>query len=82
MTDDMPQSPPKTPNITGRFRSGIVNARMTMAPEKIPAVPSPATARPTMNVVEVGATAVIKLPSSKRATATAKASVQDLRKFS
>lgn len=69
MTDEIPQSPPKIPNMTGRFRRGIVKARITIAPEKMPAVPNPATARPTIKAVDVGATAVIRLPSSNNATA-------------
>lgn len=42
---------------------------MTSAPEKIPATPIPATARPTIRTVLDGATAHINDPSSKRKTA-------------
>ena len=40
---------------------------MTIAPFKIPEVPIPATARPTINIFEEVATAHIKDPSSKMA---------------
>jgi len=43
----------------------MIMDRMVMEPEKRPAVPMPATARPTMKAVDVGATAVMRLPSSK-----------------
>ena len=46
-----------------------------MEPEKRPAVPIPATARPTMKVVEFCATAEIKLPTSKMKTAARYASL-------
>lgn len=42
---------------------------MTIEPENSPDVPIPATARPTIKAVDVGATAQIKLPNSKMATA-------------
>ncbi len=38
---------------------------MTRAPEKIPADPIPATARPMMRATEVGATPQMRDPSSK-----------------
>ncbi len=34
-------------------------------PEKIPALPNPAIARPTMSAIEFGAAAQMRLPSSK-----------------
>ena len=42
---------------------------MTSAPEKMPATPMPAMARPTMSTVLEGATAQIKEPNSKTKTA-------------
>lgn len=42
---------------------------MTMLPENNPAVPKPASARPTMKALEFGADAVTMLPSSNNATA-------------
>jgi hypothetical protein len=42
---------------------------ITNAPEKIPAQPSPATARPTIRAVEVGAVPQTKEPISKIAMA-------------
>jgi len=38
---------------------------MTSAPEKTPAAPNPAMARPTMSIAELFATAQISDPSSK-----------------
>lgn len=46
--------------------------RITMEPEKRPAVPMPAMARPTMKATEVGATAHSKLPTSKMKMAVRK----------
>jgi hypothetical protein len=54
----------------GLFFSGTVFAMMRTAPLKIPADPTPAMARPTINVVLFGATAQIKLPTSKMKMAT------------
>jgi hypothetical protein len=42
-----------------------VLAMIKMAPEKIPAAPTPATARPIMSAVEFGATPQINEPTSK-----------------
>ena len=49
----------------GRFSSGIVYATMTNAPEKIPAAPTPAMARPMINASEVGAAPHTVEPTSK-----------------
>jgi len=46
--------------------------RMMSAPEKIPAQPRPATARPMISVTEFWATPQIKLPTSNRVTAPRK----------
>lgn len=45
---------------------------IVIAPEKIPATPSPAMARPMMRVVEFGATPHINEPNSKITTAAMK----------
>jgi hypothetical protein len=42
---------------------------MRMAPEKIPAAPTPATALPMMSAVELGATPQIREPTSKMKSA-------------
>jgi hypothetical protein len=55
---------PMRPVYIGRFVSGTVFATIMRAPEKIPALPSPAMARPTIRAVEFGATPQIKDPSS------------------
>lgn len=44
------------------FSSGVVFASMMNAPPKIPAEPTPDTARPTMSTIEVGAEPQIALP--------------------
>jgi hypothetical protein len=61
---------PKTRGLLGK---GTVMEIITRAPEKIPATPIPAIARPTIKTVLEGATAQIKLPISKIRTATKKA---------
>lgn len=68
-TDAIPHIPPIKPNAKGLCRSGRVYARITIEPENSPAVPMPATARPTMKAVELGATAHTRLPTSKTNTA-------------
>ena len=45
---------------------------MTIAPEKIPDEPVPATARPTMKAVELGAAPHNRDPTSKRQMAQRK----------
>jgi hypothetical protein len=50
-----------------------VTEMMTMAPEKIPATPIPAIARPTIKTVLDGATAQMSDPISKMRTAIKKA---------
>ena len=54
-------------DLLGRMFNGVVCAIMIRQPEKRPAAPIPAMARPTMKTVEDGETAHIKLPISKRA---------------
>jgi hypothetical protein len=49
----------------GRCLTGTDKLRITRAPEKIPEQPIPAIARPTIKVLELGATAQIKDPTSK-----------------
>ena len=71
-TEAMPYIPPIIPKKIGRFSSGVVCANVTSAPVKIPALPRPATARPTMRAVEFGATPHIRDPSSKMKRATRK----------
>lgn len=53
-------------DLLGRWRRGIECEMMTRAPEKSPAAPIPATARPTINISEDTDVAQIKLPTSKR----------------
>jgi hypothetical protein len=54
----------------GRCLNGTVTEMIKIAPEKIPAAPTPATARPMMRAVELGATPQIKEPTSKINRAT------------
>jgi hypothetical protein len=58
-----------SPMYVGRLRSGTVTEMIKMAPEKIPAAPTPATARPMMRAVEFGATPQMSEPSSKMKSA-------------
>ena len=53
----------------GRFRRGTENPMMFMAPEKRAAAPAPATARPTISMVEPVAAAQMTLPISKISSA-------------
>jgi hypothetical protein len=57
--------PATIPVYMGRLESGTVFAMITRAPEKIPALPTPATARPRMKTVEVGAAPQRTDPTSK-----------------
>ncbi|CAI4216090.1 unnamed protein product [Parascedosporium putredinis] len=52
-----------------KHEGGTVYAKIVNAPVKIPAPPTPATARPRMKARLVGATPQMRLPSSKMATA-------------
>ena len=65
ITDAIPKVAPMTPVNAGRRAGGAEKAMIVYVPEAMPAPPAPATARPTMSVVELLATAHIKLPSSK-----------------
>jgi hypothetical protein len=64
-TEAIPYMPPMRPEYMGRLARGTEWARMSRAPEKTPADPMPATARPTMRVTEFCATPQMRLPSSK-----------------
>lgn len=57
------------PMYVGLFRNGTVFATINIAPEKMPAEPNPATARPMMNAVELGAAPQTALPISKMRSA-------------
>ena len=75
-TDAIPHIPPMRPNAAGRLRSGTVMlatcvilqrwvslqqyAKMTMAPEKRPPTPIPATALPRIKAMLFGAVAQTK----------------------
>lgn len=64
-TDAIPYIAPKNPVNIGRFRRGTEYAMIIKAPEKIPADPIPAMARPMINAVEFGAAPQMALPTSK-----------------
>lgn len=53
------------PVYIGRLTRGTEYATIINAPEKIPALPTPATALPMIRAMEFGATPQIRLPSSK-----------------
>ena len=65
----MPYIPPIRPIYAGRCRRGTLTEMMSTAPLKIPAEPIPATARPIIRAVEVGATPQMREPSSKMKSA-------------
>jgi hypothetical protein len=49
----------------GRFRKGTSGSMIILPPEKMPAAPAPAIARPLMKAVELGAAPQIAEPISK-----------------
>lgn len=57
MTAEIPYEAPIMPRYAGRFSGGARKATRMKAPEKTPAAPSPAMARPTIKAVLFGATA-------------------------
>ena len=61
----IPYIAPMKPVYIGRFTRGTLYATMISAPEKIPALPTPATARPMIRAIEFGATPQIREPNSK-----------------
>ena len=65
MTEEMPNKAPMNPRKIGRFRNGTIWVTMTVEPAVIPAHPTPAMARPTMNTVESGAAPHKAEPASK-----------------
>ena len=68
----IPQTMPYTPKTIGLFAKGTVLEMITRAPEKMPATPIPAIARPTIKTVLEGATPQISDPISKMVTAAKK----------
>ena len=54
-----------TPIIIGRFLGGTVKEMTLVPPTDRPAPPIPAMARPTIKLLELGATPQIRLPISK-----------------
>lgn len=78
VTEAIPNTEPKIPWNAGRFRKGIIGIVMIMTPEKTPAPPRPAIARPTIKAMEFGATPQIRDPSSKTKTLTRNTLVTEL----
>lgn len=64
-TDEMPNTIPNMLWNIGRLGRGIMGIMIIMAPEKMPALPKPATARPKIKTGEVGAAPHIAEPASK-----------------
>jgi hypothetical protein len=64
MTEATPYIIATIPVNIGRFLSGTELARMIKAPENIPEQPTPATARPMIKTLEVGAIPHINEPAS------------------
>ena len=63
--DEAPNDKPNIEVATGRFRSGISGSVIIVPPEKTPADPRPAIARPIMKAVELGAAPHSVEPTSK-----------------
>lgn len=61
----IPKTAPKRPNNAGRLCKGTTGINMLKAPCSIPALPSPAIARPTIRLMELGAAPQIAEPTSK-----------------
>jgi hypothetical protein len=64
-TDEMPNTIPNMLWNIGRLARGIIGIMIIMAPEKMPALPKPAMARPKIKTGEVGAAPHIAEPTSK-----------------
>ena len=62
--EDRPKTPPRSPTTSGCKWMGVVCVAAAKLPVKIPAEPKPAMALPQMNVMEFGAVAQIKDPTS------------------
>ena len=60
----MPKMEAKNPWKSGRFRRGMSDIVIMMAPVMIPAPPRPAMARPTIRATEFGATPHMRDPTS------------------
>jgi hypothetical protein len=65
MIEENPNIDPINPIKMGLFASGTICVTTIVAPEKIPAEPIPAIARPTMKALEVGAPPQRADPTSK-----------------
>jgi hypothetical protein len=75
MTEEMPKVKPFIAIYMGRFWSGMISTIMTVAPEKMPADPIPAIARPMMKTTELGAAPETADPISKTITADIEANL-------
>ena len=64
-TDETPNAIPKMDVNIGRLRRGMSGSMIIMPPEKMPADPRPAIARPIMKAVELGAAPQRADPTSK-----------------
>lgn len=67
-TDEIPNTIPNMLWNIGRLGRGIIGIMIIMAPEKMPALPKPATARPKIKTGEVGAAPHMAEPTSKMMT--------------
>jgi hypothetical protein len=64
-TAAIPYDNPMKPVYVALFSGSAIKAGIVYTPGAIPEAPNPAIERPTITVVELRATALIKLPSSK-----------------
>jgi hypothetical protein len=67
-TEEIPNTIPNMLWNIGRLARGIIGIMIIMAPEKMPALPKPAMARPKIKTGEVGAAPHIAEPASKIST--------------
>jgi hypothetical protein len=63
-------------HILARFSMGMQQAKIVKAPFTMPEPPMPATARPTMNILDDVATPLRREPSSKRPRKNMKVNVE------
>lgn len=77
-TDEIPNTMPNMLWNIGRLGRGIMGIIIIIAPEKMPALPKPATARPKIKTGEVGAAPQMAEPTSKMRTEVKKVLVDSL----
>lgn len=72
MTDEAAKTAPKLPSNLGRSSNSVISAMILRQETKIPAAPTPATAREIIKQITLGDKAQIRDPISKIETAMMK----------